>query len=88
MNQKDFQKYLKIVSDYNANRTNRTWISDIFLGLGALSFVGSLASWLTANRENRAYRERLAIFLGLFVPTCLAAAEHLRNSDKTEKIEE
>jgi len=82
MNQKDFQKYVDIISTYSNDQKNRRVLSDIFLGLGALSFVGSVASWMTASHENRAYRERLSLFLGLFVPTCLLISNRLLGEEE------
>jgi len=85
MNQKDFQKYVEILSTYSNDRKNRRMFSDIFLGLGALAFAGSVASWMTASRENRAYRERLALFLGLFVPSCLLISNRLLGEETGEE---
>ena len=85
MNQSDFQKYVEMISTYSHDQNNRRMLSDVFLGLGMLSLVGSVAAWMTASHENRAYRERLGLFLGLFVPTCLLVSNRLIGGESETK---
>jgi hypothetical protein len=51
--------------------------SDICLYLGFLSIIGSVATWFTASREDRASGERLGIFIGLWVPSFFILSNRL-----------
>jgi len=84
MEKPDIQKYIKPVCSY-CNKDNLKLVSDICLYLGFLSIIGSVVTWFTASRENRAYGERFGIFIGLWVPSFFILSNRL--SRKAEELE-
>ncbi len=65
-------------------KENLRLLSDICLYAGFVSIVGSILTWFTASKEDRAYGERFGIFIGLWVPSFFILSHRL--SRKAEEI--
>jgi hypothetical protein len=53
------------------------WLSDLALAAGFLAIAVSLISWFSKGGRNRDHAERLAIFVGLWVPSLFALSHRL-----------
>ena len=53
------------------------WLSDVALVAGFVSIAVSLISWFSKGSRDRAHAERLAIFVGLWVPSLFALSHRL-----------
>jgi hypothetical protein len=53
------------------------WLSDLALVAGFLSIAVSLISWFSKGSRDRGHAERLAIFVGLWVPSLFALSHRL-----------
>jgi hypothetical protein len=53
------------------------WLSDLALAAGFLSIAVSLISWFSRGGRDRGHAERLAIFVGLWVPSFFALSHRL-----------
>lgn len=63
----------------NLSLKNETlkWLSDVVLVAGFLSIAVSLISWFSKGSRDRGHAERLAIFVGLWVPSLFALSHRL-----------
>jgi hypothetical protein len=53
------------------------WLSDLALVAGLVSIAVSLISWFAKGSRDRAHAERLAIFVGLWVPSLFTLSHRL-----------
>lgn len=76
MKRKDIKEYFSPACNCIDKPTLRM-LSEICFCLGLASVIGSVVTWFTASKENRAYGERFGIFIGLWVPSFLILANLL-----------
>ena len=59
--------------------------SDVALGLGFLSILGSIVTWFLTKPKDEAHSERFGIFIGLWVPSFFILANHLARRAESKK---
>lgn len=64
-------------NDFSLNKETLKFLSDLSLAAGFLSIAVSLISWFSKRNQNRDHAERLAIFVGLWVPSFFALSHRL-----------
>jgi hypothetical protein len=64
-------------NNLSLNRETLKFLSNLSLAAGFLSIAISLISWFSKRGPNRDHAERLAIFVGLWVPSFFALSHRL-----------
>lgn len=85
MDKEKIKEVIKPVCGY-ANKANLIALSELCLALGFISIVGSIVTWFTASREDRAHGERFGIFIGLWVPSFFILSNRLAR--KAEEMDD
>ena len=65
------------IEDYKISKHSLYLVSDVSLALGFISILLSIAAWFTAKQDDKAYGERLGIFIGLWVPSFFILSNRL-----------
>jgi hypothetical protein len=63
--------------NFSLNKETLKFLSNLSLAAGFLSIAVSLISWFSKGGRNRDHAERLAIFVGLWVPSLFALSHRL-----------
>lgn len=64
-------------NNLSLNKETLKFLSNLSLAAGVLSIAVSLISWFSKRSRDRDHAERLAIFVGLWVPSFFALSHRL-----------
>ena len=64
-------------NNLSLNKETLKFLSNLALAAGFLSIAVSLINWFFKSSRNREHSERLAIFVGLWVPSLFALSHRL-----------